>query len=309
MAARGAPVFGNLQEYEQENELFSSYLERVQLFFTANDVSNEKKVAVFLSMVGSKTYSLLRNLLAPTLPSEKTFDELVATLKSHFEPKPLVIAERFHFHQRTQNVGESITEYVAELRRLTTHCQYGAHLEEALRDRLVCGMREVHTQKKLLAIEDLTLAKALKIAQGEEAADRNSRVLKGAEPIVNFVARPSSSRRPSCYRCGRSSHNQKDCYFKDANCYNCGKRGHVAEVCRVHDPPNQRLGVPAAHRAARRQGSRNMAPGMSLPPRTITSQDRQSYHIHRRSTTRTRSIYLYMLWVDLHLLPLHIRYL
>lgn len=63
---------------------------------------------------------------------------------------PLVIAERFHFHQRLQAVGESIADYIAELRRLTTHCEYGAHLDEALRDRLVCGLRNMSIQKKLV---------------------------------------------------------------------------------------------------------------------------------------------------------------
>jgi hypothetical protein len=60
----------------------------------------------------------------------------------HSKQKPLVIAECFHFHQRSQNLGESISKYVAELRRLTTHCQYGTHLEEALRDRLDAGFEE-----------------------------------------------------------------------------------------------------------------------------------------------------------------------
>ena len=78
--------------------------------------------------------------MAPKLPKEKTFDELVAALKGHFEPKPLVIAERFYFHRRAQAEGESIKEYMAELRRLTTHCEFGAFLDEALRDRLVCGL-------------------------------------------------------------------------------------------------------------------------------------------------------------------------
>ena len=232
------PVYGNLKEFQPENELFSSYLERVELFFDANDIVDEKKVAVFLSVVGSKTYSLLRNLLAPDLPSTKTLAALVGTLKNHFEPKPLVIAERFHFHQRTQNVGESIAEYIAELRRLTTYCQYGNHLEEALRDRLVCGLRSVHTQKKLLAIEDLTLAKAVKIAQGEEAADRNSQVLKRTEPTVNEVNEVASHK--ACGRCGRTSHDPKDCYYRNATCYNCGKRGHIAEVCRSGKIPRPR---------------------------------------------------------------------
>ena len=51
--------------------------------------------SIFLTVVGSKTYSLLRSLVAPSLPQEKTFAELSEVLKVHFEPKPLVIAERF----------------------------------------------------------------------------------------------------------------------------------------------------------------------------------------------------------------------
>ena len=54
-----SPMFGRIQEYEPMNELFSAYLECVQLFFLANGVEDDKKVPVFLSVVGSKTYSLL----------------------------------------------------------------------------------------------------------------------------------------------------------------------------------------------------------------------------------------------------------
>ncbi len=97
-------------------------MQRVKLFFTANDVADEKKVPIFLTAVGGKTYELLQSLVAPIEPKDKTLLDIEATLVKHFEPKPLVIAERFHFHRRSQAVDESIAEYVAELRRLTTHC-------------------------------------------------------------------------------------------------------------------------------------------------------------------------------------------
>ena len=70
-------------------------MERVELFFTANNIPAEKKVPVFLSIVGGTTYGLLRNLLAPANPKDKSFKEIVDMLKAYFEPKPLVIAERF----------------------------------------------------------------------------------------------------------------------------------------------------------------------------------------------------------------------
>ena len=188
---------GSVQEYRSENELFSAYLERVQLFFITNDVADAKKVAVFLSVVGSKTYSLLRSLVALALPQEKSFAELVETLRRHFEPKPVVIAERFHFHRRSQAVGESTADYLAELRRLSAHCEFKDYLDEALRDRLVCGLRSESIQRKLLAEVDLTLKRTVELAQGMEAAERNAKALKGGETMVHRIA--TSRGKEPCY--------------------------------------------------------------------------------------------------------------
>ena len=103
-----SPVFGSIQEFQPDSEIVSTYLERMQLFFTANSVPQEKQVPVFLSVVGPKAYALLRSLLSPQLPHTRTYEELEDALKQHFQPKPLVIAERFHFHRRNQAMGESI---------------------------------------------------------------------------------------------------------------------------------------------------------------------------------------------------------
>ena len=69
-------------------------------------------------MLGGKTYSVLRDLLAPVKPREKSFDELASELKKHFQPKRVVIVERFHFHRRNQAPEESVTDFIAQLRRL-----------------------------------------------------------------------------------------------------------------------------------------------------------------------------------------------
>ena len=82
----------------------------------------------------------MRNLLAPTLPKDKSFNEMVDALKKHSEPKVLVIAEQFKFHSQGQAVGESVAQYIAELRRLATHCKFDAHLDEALRDHSCAGV-------------------------------------------------------------------------------------------------------------------------------------------------------------------------
>ena len=122
-------AFGQVQEFRPESESFAVYVESVQLFFTANDIPGRKKTPVFLSVVGGSTYGMLRNLVAPASPKDKSFEEIVEVLKAHFEPKPIVIVERYHFHQREQAPGESVTVYVAELSRLASTCAFDKYLD------------------------------------------------------------------------------------------------------------------------------------------------------------------------------------
>ena len=54
----------------------------------------------------------------------KLLAELTQKLCDHFKPKLSILAERFKFHRRSQNVEESIAPYIAELRRLATRCNF-----------------------------------------------------------------------------------------------------------------------------------------------------------------------------------------
>jgi len=226
---------GQIGEFKPDEERISAYLERIQLFFVANSIADEKKVAVLLSVIGAKTYALLRDLLAPTKPQDKSFDELATTLTTHFEPKPIVITERFHFHRRNQASGESVAEYVAELRRLATHCQFGEYLNEALRDRLVCGIRNTGIQKRLLSEAELSLKKAIELSQAFEAAEKNAKDMQAPQTegaIQQMNKTDFTKPKKPCYRCGRGVHKPSECCYKDFVCNYCKKKGHLAKVCR-----------------------------------------------------------------------------
>ena len=136
-------IFGKLEGFQPESEEFSAYLERADIF-KVNDITEDKKVPIFLNSVGCTTYSLLRGLVAPEKHHDKPFTDLAARLQAHFEPARIVIAERFSFHKRNQNPDESVAEYLGKLRRLAARCSFGSYLEEALRDRLVCGLQTSH---------------------------------------------------------------------------------------------------------------------------------------------------------------------
>ena len=58
------------------------------IFLKLTDADRQK--AILLSSVGSRTSSLMRNLVSPAKPEDKTFDELVKLLK---DPKPSEIVQ------------------------------------------------------------------------------------------------------------------------------------------------------------------------------------------------------------------------
>ena len=63
---------------------------------------------------------------------------------------------------------------------MATHCAFGDYLSEAIRDCIVCGLRNEHIQKRLLAETDLTLTKTMESHRAwKHAADQNAQKLKG----------------------------------------------------------------------------------------------------------------------------------
>ena len=121
-----------------------------------------KKRAILLTSCGTETYRLFKGLTAPAKPVEKTFDELVTLITNYENPKRNPIAERFQSNMRNRKTGESVSQYMAELRRLSQYCEYGNSLNSILRDRLLCRINHDRTQHRLLSDgANLSLQKAI----------------------------------------------------------------------------------------------------------------------------------------------------
>ena len=224
-----------------------SYLDRVEMFFDANKVDQDRQVPIFLSTVGPRTYTLLYNLVAPTRPKALTFAEISKVLIDHYQPQRLEITERYHFHRRSQGADESVAEFDAALRSLAIHCGFGAVLDDSLRDQFVCGIRHENVRRRLLTERGLTYQKALEIAKGMVAADSHALSMKTGEPAVNKLRAPKESEKQLCHRCGRKGHVPDRCKFKDATCHACGKKGHIAPVCKSKSSKKEQKGSKRKH--------------------------------------------------------------
>ena len=85
-------------------------------YATGDDAEAKKRVA-FCTYIDSATFKLLCSLCAPSKrPKELTFEQLQSKLDGQFRTKKLVLAERYRFYSYKQLKGQSLSDYIAELR-------------------------------------------------------------------------------------------------------------------------------------------------------------------------------------------------
>ncbi|VDI39280.1 Hypothetical predicted protein, partial [Mytilus galloprovincialis] len=168
---------------------------------------------------------------------------VIYAVKDHRDPVPSEIIQKFKFNRGTRHSDESVRTFIAALRSLTEHYNYGDTLNAMLRDRLVVGIKSDRIQRRLLAEPNLTFEKALEIATAMETAEKNAQDIQASgtngtfQKQINKVSKSytrnnsGNSKQGDCYRCG-GNHLAAECRFKDAKCHSCKKKGHIAKKCR-----------------------------------------------------------------------------
>ena len=146
----------------------------------------------------------------PDAPNTKRFDQLGTLLREHFKPTVLKIAERYRFHSAVQQQGQSIADFVRELKKLAGTCEFtNEQLNDNLRDRFICGLRSQHVKQKLLS-KNFTFQEAVNEAIAQEAAR------KDVKDIADSHGGETSA---------------SVCRYKGAECFKCHKTGHLQSEC------------------------------------------------------------------------------
>ena len=245
--------------FDSSQEDWLSYIACVQNYFVANDIAEDKAAkrrAILVSVCGVSTYRLIKSLAAPAKPEEVSFENLVKLVEGHHNPEPSATVQRFKFHSRCRQPAETVSTYIAELRRIAEHCKFD-NLDSMLCDRLVCGIQDPRIQRRVLAESKLEFKQAFELAQAMESADRDAKTLVNNPstpvhaipgqtprhaPQQQQQSRPQLKGDQTCYRC-KGKHSAKSCRFKDAECRNCKKKGHIARACMsMPRPPNRAQG-------------------------------------------------------------------
>ena len=97
------------------------------------ETKDEKQVSHLLCGLSSAQYQTLRDLVAPHVPKDLSFDELTSKLKAHYDPKRNIRMEQAKFCSITREENETILKFEARLRHGVRYCGYtGSTLNDCL---------------------------------------------------------------------------------------------------------------------------------------------------------------------------------
>ncbi len=114
-----------------------------------SDKPTKKRAAVFLACIGTEAYELYQTM---EFAGDDGHDitKIIDAFEKHCVGEVNVTYERYNFNQQKQEMGESFDIFLSDLRRLARSCEYGDVEESTIRDRIVVGIRDDASRRKLL---------------------------------------------------------------------------------------------------------------------------------------------------------------
>ena len=178
-----------------------------------------KKTSLLLHFNGMDVQDIFEDLQDPgPIPEsgDNVYKIAIRKLDSYFRVEENIPYERHVFRQLTQREGETADQFIVRLRKQARHCDFGAGLNDHLRDQLIEKLTNFELKRKLLEHRNITLEEALNKARAWEASGRQATNMSTS--LWQVEGDDVSAVRGRQDRQGE----------KGRRGYNCGKEGHLA---------------------------------------------------------------------------------
>ncbi|XP_054009656.1 uncharacterized protein LOC128892988 [Hylaeus anthracinus] len=169
------------------------------------------------NLLGSEALKLLETF---NLSEEdiKDPDAILEVFGDHAKPELNETYERFLFTSRDRYEGESINQYVAELKKLSKNCNYGTVQDSLIRGNIIGHLKDKRLQQSVLKIKNLTLrdliqnikTQELSESQAEKIQESNEQVkIDVVKQQAKHSRRHSNKGEPHTYNIRRNPDEQR----------------------------------------------------------------------------------------------------
>ena len=228
------------------------------------------KLAILCGYISPDVFCFIEHLT--------TYDDAMKGLSKLYKKKKNVVYSRHLLATSCQDEGETVIDFSQKLLTLSRDCAYSQvtaieHTEQAVLNAFISGLLSPAIRLRLLENDELTLEKAIQIADSLERAQKFSASYEPTTrtslsnvskkptadseiPKIAAVNKPSQTHgkllKHRCRFCGGFHVPQRAlCPAKDAECFQCGKKGHFAKVCRSNHPGQTVAAAPESEEPGR----------------------------------------------------------
>lgn len=193
-------------------------------------------------------------------------EPLIKKFADYCTPRKNTTYERHVFNNRIQRPDETFDQFLTDLRILSKNCEYDHLMDGIIRDRIIEGIKNNDTRRRLLREDRLTLERCIAVCRATECTQQQMLSFTGAEecntPMVHAVTQSAQAARvpaqtgrergatakrmgqmrrrddtyerdnvTDCLYCGQT-HVRRRCPAYRKTCTNCKKMNHFAKVCK-----------------------------------------------------------------------------
>ena len=229
------------ENWKTFNQAWSNYA----IIMNINQQPETYQIALFLHCIGPEALKIVNGMSFDNAQEKEKLENIVKKFNEFTIGETSETYKRYVFNSRNQSPDETFDAYVATLRTLSQTCNFSECIRESLiRDRIVLGIQNPQTRKRLLQERKLTLNKCIDICRSSETSASQMKCISGTKTSedVNRVkenrepgSRPPNSKRKN----SKNDKSRKSCLFcggthpfEKGKCRQCGGRNHFASKCK-----------------------------------------------------------------------------
>ena len=174
------------------------WLKHFEFYLTATekDGKSEKvKTSVLLTCIGQKGREIYETFNFDNPGDEMRLASVLEKFSEYCNTRKNITILRHKFFTYRQHEGQSFHDFVTELKKLSSECEFETPHDSLIKDMIVCGPNDNSLRERLPRESELSLAKVISGNAAEETRKHAREILKSNETIdLHNISKHSKSR-------------------------------------------------------------------------------------------------------------------
>jgi hypothetical protein len=147
-------------------------------YLTATDSdskSDKVKTSILLTCIGPKGREINETFTFSQETDKLKLKVVFEKFSAYCNPRKNITILRHQIFTHSQHEGQSFNDFVIELKKRVSECEFGTLADSLITDIIVCGVADQSLRERLLRDADLTLTKAIDAGIAAEETKRHAK--------------------------------------------------------------------------------------------------------------------------------------